>query len=336
MNNKKNVFLIGMLICILLMVSTLMVSCASEPEPEPESPPVAQTQPEPQAQEEVKTEGEAEEATPAQEPAQTGHSQAELDDLYAKLQDQVAKFRNDAVAAEGDKIFPELFGKADAQGQNAIDSYHNGDYDGLLANALLAEKMYMALSEGAAAYKARAEILNNQFDKLSQDEFNQAEADANTAIAAFNSGDIETALAGAKDLNKRYNDGLVRAWRYSADQMRLAAKQERDAALAIKANVAVKKDFAAADAVWDAGESAYKSQKYAAAVDAYKKVAPLFSDATQAAAIKRKNAQAAIDDANKKIKASETVIADNPDAKDISDEMAEQTISTNQNVEEEK
>jgi hypothetical protein len=186
-----------------------------------------------------------------------------------------------------------------------MDQYEKKDYYGARDTAAVALVRYQALKAGADAYLVRQEIVDHEFISYDPENFDKADAAGHAAIDNYSSGDFESARDGADEVHFRYNLVLGTGWAsYAADQG-ASAGVERQNALNLKANVAVRDMFNGADAVYNQAAASLKAEKYEDAATLYTNSEAFFIIVSQAAAEKRRLAEEAIKEAEEKVAASD-------------------------------
>jgi hypothetical protein len=235
--------------------------------------------------------------------------------LYAQARaDEISQARSEAVGAGIGGIYPEGLAAADATVDQAVKQYETGkeasDYYAAARSAFLALDRYRALKTVADAYTVRQEIENRGFVKYDPQNFELAEESGSRAISAYNSGDIGIAAGNAEEALLRYNLVVNTGWETYATERRAAASKERQAALDLKANVAVKNEFGTADGIYNRAETAFRGRRFNEAVDPYIQSESQFISISRIAAEKRRLAEEAIKTAEEKVVQSDETARD--------------------------
>jgi hypothetical protein len=231
--------------------------------------------------------------------------------LYAKaLEDEVLQARAEAIAAGITDLAPEYLVIADDVAISADDRYHAEDYYGADAAAREALDRYRALTAGSEGYRVREEIVRRDFAGFDADNFDQADTTFVAAADAYETGAAADALKGAAESKLRYTQVLKAGWASYAAQLQALARRERQNALDVKANVAVKNEFAGVEQIYNQAESSFKAEGYEDAAGLYVKSEAGYVAVAQTAREKRRIAEAAIQAAEKKLAESETVARD--------------------------
>jgi hypothetical protein len=226
--------------------------------------------------------------------------------LGALAQDREAEIlqaRSEALDARRD--FPDQFAEADSTADQALAQYEDKDYYAALESANSALDSYRILKLGIDANAARQEVVNWNFVPYDPDDFELAETAGRSAIDAYDAHSLETARDDAEEALLRYNLVLNAGWQAAAAEQRALAAKQRQIALNVKANVAVKNDFEIADTIYKQGETAYQGEQFANAADRYSRAATLFEMTQEAAEVKRRVAEESIRAAEERVAASD-------------------------------
>jgi hypothetical protein len=222
--------------------------------------------------------------------------------LYAQAREDEIIAARDALIATGlTPTFPEYLQNADAIAVDALGKYEAKDYYAARDTAAKALAEYQALTTGAHAYLVRQEILDRDFVRYDEDNFDKAEGIAMDALNAHNAGDIQAAGNGAEEALLRYNLVLSTAWAGYAADRRSSATAERNKALNLKANIAVRDAFQEADTVFTQAETGFKSEKYEDSSILYIESETRFVIVSQDAEKKRRIAEETMKEAEEKI-----------------------------------
>jgi hypothetical protein len=209
--------------------------------------------------------------------------------LYAQdREDELVSLRDELVATGLSGRFPDYLLDADRETAQALARYEEEDYYGARDSWTLACNKYQVLKTGASAYAARQEIVDRDFISYDPDNFNKADESGLAAVEAYNTGNIEAAREGAEEAGLRYNLVLNTAWAAHVAERKLAADRERQKALELKANVAVKAEFDAASALYNQAEVFKEAENYTEAVSLYTQSESRFIDIGRTAAEKRR------------------------------------------------
>jgi hypothetical protein len=226
--------------------------------------------------------------------------------LFAKdREDEIIAVRNEVIATGFGSIYPEYISKADQSAIQALAQYEAEDYYSAKDTAAAALAMYQVLKTGADAYFARQDIVRQGFVSIDPENFAKADEIIAGAADDYDAGNIAQAQDKAEEAGLRYNLVLKAGWRSFATERADAAAAERQKALDLKANVAVREDFNAVEEVYNRAQAAFKSEKYDDATVLYTDAAARFTVVSGTAAEKRRIAEEAIQEAEEKISASD-------------------------------
>jgi hypothetical protein len=226
--------------------------------------------------------------------------------LYAQdREDEITLARDEALGTGLADIFPDYLLEADRSVAQALAQYEGEDYYAARDTWNLARDKYRALKTGGDAYNRRREIVERNFISYDPENFSTADEVGLAAVDAYGAGDIEAALNGAEEAGLRYSLVLKTAWASYAAERRDAAVLERQKALDLKANVAVKAEFDAASLIYNQAESSVGAEKYEEAAVLYIQSEARFTVLGRTAAEKRRDAEDAIREAEQKMLESE-------------------------------
>ena len=236
--------------------------------------------------------------------------------FYEDLSEEILRTRDGAIDEGIRAISPGRLEAADLRIDKALEQYEAGNsaetdnaaaenYYAAAAAAFDALDRYQALTLGLRAYRLEEEILERGFAGYDAENYARAGDSLDSAIAAYDEGDTETALAQAEEALFRCSLVMNEGWLAYAGGLKLSAETERRNALGAKANVAVRRYFDEADTLYTRGTTAYDAQDYAASAEYFSRSIPLFENAVQTAKQKRALAEEAIQTAEIRIGQSE-------------------------------
>ena len=226
--------------------------------------------------------------------------------LYAQArEDEIMALRNKLIAAGARDYFPEPFTVADKTALTALDQYEADDYYAARDTAAQALTMYRILTSAYDAWLVRREIEEREFESYDPDNFDRAREILSDAIDAYGAGNYALAQENADEALLRYNLVLSTGWAAYAELRSSLADAERQAALDIKANVAVKDLFSTADTTFKTGTDAFDSKEYEEAAKQFISSEALFVLASTSASEKRHTAVETIREANRRIDESD-------------------------------
>ena len=235
------------------------------------------------------------------------------DDLFAKtvpllaqaVEDEIIAARNELIATGLTREFPEYLKGADETTLKALAQYESGDYYAARETAATALAKYQILLSAANAFLSREEIIANNFISRDEENFNKAETAGSAAMEAYDEGKLQAARDGIDEAQLRYNLVLNTGWETLVSERVQMASAERQKALNNKANVAVRAEFNAANALYEQAAASLKERKFRDAANQYRESGLKFAAASKAAEEKRITAEEAIREAEEKIEASD-------------------------------
>jgi hypothetical protein len=226
--------------------------------------------------------------------------------LYAQdREDEITAARDEALLTGLKDSFPDYLTDADRTAVQVLEQFEAEDYYTARDTAFLARGKYRALKSGGDAYTKRQEILKWDFSSSDPDNYSRAEEAGLAAIEAYEAGNIDDALTNAEEAGLRYSLVLKTGWTRRVSEQKTVAEAERQKALDVKANVAVKADFDAASAIYNQAEASAQTESYEDAAGFYAQSADRFVVITKTAEEKRREAEEAIREAEQKILESE-------------------------------
>jgi hypothetical protein len=224
--------------------------------------------------------------------------------LYAQDRaDEAIALRDSVISAGINDLYPEELYAADLVALDGVAQYEAEDYSAANITAAKSLGIYQALNVGMDVYNVRQEILNRNFTDYDSYNFNRADDISLAAIDSYEAGNIEKALDGAEEVKPLYNRVLSTGWA-------AATGQERQNALDMKANIAVRNEFDAAEKLYSQAEAARKAGKYEESADLYNQSASRFTSLVQTVTEKRRIATEALRAVEKKVAESEEAARD--------------------------
>jgi hypothetical protein len=212
----------------------------------------------------------------------------------------------DALVATGvPASFPEYLQEVDDSGLLAVSQYEEGEYAAAKETATDVLGRYQAMKVAADAWLARQEIIDNGFVERNSAGLADADNAGLAAVDAYFAGDIDSALRNAGEALRRYNGVLTVAWAAYTAELGEAARKARQAALDLKANVAVKDTFDEGEGFYTRAGAALRIGNYKDAAGFYTQSESIFLLAGQSAAEKRRLADEALREAERRIEASD-------------------------------
>jgi hypothetical protein len=209
--------------------------------------------------------------------------------------------REQAVQAGAEKTKGEALQAADAAAQEGGRRYGEKDYYAAAGSYNAAREYYSLAERMAAGAKLRGDITSRKLMQYDGKSYAQGEENTAAADAAYQRQDIPAAQSAAEAALANYQAVIDASWKGLAEERAKAAKAEQAKALEAKAQIALKSDYAAAEAVLAQGDGAMKKREYQQAHAQYSQAETLFAAAGRNAAQKRRNAENSIKQADKKV-----------------------------------
>jgi tetratricopeptide (TPR) repeat protein len=218
--------------------------------------------------------------------------------LYAEaLREELARARFEAVDTGIEDLSPDRLTAADDLAVSAQTQYDQGDYYPAAETAYSALDAYSALAAGALGFRQQQEIEAREFVQDDPENYALALSAFDEALAAYDSGDIPEALDLALQAMFRYNQTLRFGWVSYTEEREVTATIPREASMDLKANIAAKEQFEAAEAVYNQAYAALRAGEYEKAVEFFEQSGDLFTDVYATVVEKRQRAEEAIRDA---------------------------------------
>lgn len=245
--------------------------------------------------------------------ARYGEAAAAFEDLFRKSlaayaqdrEQEINEARAQAVSDGAGELLPEFLVQADKTALEALDSYEAEEYYPAAEKAHQALDRYRVLKTGTEAYIIRLDIEKRNLYRYIPVEFDQADEAGDGAIDAYRADDIAGAGKLAEEARDLYQQALEAALEDLALERWDTAEKERRLALELKADMAVRRNFFAADAVYGQAGKAFQDQLYELAAFFYEQAGQLFVRAQRDTLGKRRLAEDAIRNAEEKVVESE-------------------------------
>ena len=230
-----------------------------------------------------------------------------IEKYYENKEAELIAARNAAINAGALELIPDFLFDADNTVAMAVQKYETKDFYSAKDTAIEALNMYQVLKIGLDAYAVREIIVGRGMERY--DPRNVEIAD-DTMYAAADDYEARN-LTGARDKVEaallRYNLSLRTAWEsYSADKGAEAA-DDRQLALNMRANVAVRSEFNAAQEVFDRANTAFRNQRYEDAARGFEDSISRFATVMAMTRVRRAAAEEALERANQVLAESDEI-----------------------------
>jgi len=213
--------------------------------------------------------------------------------------------REAAVNAGAEEVVPDRLAQADTLAEQSGQKFDDTDFFGSMEDGKEALVRYKILQTIAEARSKQVEADNNGFFSQDPDNYMLAAEAGNNAVDFYDEGKLPEAQAAADEALSRFKQVISNGWGSRVEEKAAAANKWRDAALAVKANVAVKSEYDAADQVYNNANAALRAEEYAVAAELFGQSEGLFNKAHDNAVVKRDRAEEALREAEQKLAASE-------------------------------
>ena len=205
---------------------------------------------------------------------------------YLTLKDGIEAYNlREEIAKRAEELVPDVLLQTDTVGLDAIAKWDAEDYSGAKLGAAEALVMFSALKTARDAYDLREEILERA-EGLFPNYLSQADDIALDAIDKWLAEDY----LGAKET-------AGTAW---IMYLVLGASTERQTAIDLKANTAVRQEFYSAEAIFNQANAAYSGQRYEEAATLYEECLLIFRMTSQMVLDRQRAAGEAIRRADQK------------------------------------
>jgi hypothetical protein len=212
----------------------------------------------------------------------------------------LSRERSAAASAGIDRIAPAHLNDADRLAAETRQNLNSAGYIPEEDTVYRPVDMYSALKPRADGYKVRQEIIERGFADTDPITMAAGDSDTSAAIQDYEAGNPKSSRDRANDAFERYNAVLLNGWLSLVQERMLEASKERQAAVEVKAPVAVRDDFNRADTIYQQAQADFNARKYESAADLYRQSAARFIAAARSAEDKRRRAEETIATAKQK------------------------------------
>jgi hypothetical protein len=219
--------------------------------------------------------------------------------VAAQRQQDAGKARGRAVKADAAIYSPDALARADSRFAAADATLAAGDSKAAIAGYGTTIAAFDAVEKRSLAVAIRDQVDTLNYGELDTGNYALA-GEKLDSVEALISSDPEKALDNAAEAVLRYNLVMAKGWELTAGGKRDDAGQYKAESEEIKAQVAVKEEYAEAKSVWDVGVEVYESGDHEAATVLFAQAEDLFYAVFQKTLTKKEAADAAIRDATAK------------------------------------
>ena len=220
----------------------------------------------------------------------------------AKLMEQINDARQAAIEAGADRNCPEQMNKLDY----LLSGLKDSDNPEKAAQSII--DRYNLLATYSKAVDAKDEIDENGFESYAKNNYDRGVDNLDKVEAAFeaDSDDFDKSVfVNADNALKEFNTVINVAYKKIAKEEREAAMEAKKNADSVKAGVARKSEYKDAADLIQSGDSLYAMQNAKKAAEKYKDANTKFTYLYEDVSAKRAAAQAAIEEAKKRVAESE-------------------------------
>jgi hypothetical protein len=214
--------------------------------------------------------------------------------VVANAKAQASKLRDTAVQKKAGDLFPDLFASAEADFSKPQSAESSGDYDSALTGYRASALEYQVLYKLCDASGARTFLVSRDLAKWDPSNWSLAEAKYGSSQGLFKQ-DAHASNDAVDEANLRYGVVRTTAYEYYAADRKKASETERDRAAGIKADVAVKDEYAAALALYAKAASDNDAKDYEASSAEFDSAATAFAQVYSHAKVKMDTAKGALD-----------------------------------------
>jgi hypothetical protein len=227
-------------------------------------------------------------------------------DLKSYLADERAKeaeaMRQAALGKSADKLFADPFAQALTEYQKRVAARDAGDYEEAIAGFQASTLSFSVLYRLCEASAASDKIGSRDFAKWDGSNWSLAEGRYGAAQSLLAS-DAKASSDAVDEANLRYGLVWQNALEFYAGERRSASEDEDKRALDLKANVAVKDEYAAARALYDEAEAKAAEKDFDTSAGLYDQAAKAFDGAYDDAKAKLDAALGELDSLDKALAA---------------------------------
>ena len=219
--------------------------------------------------------------------------------------DVLAAAREKAVEAGAEELVPDRLAVADSCAAGSGEKLENGDVYGSLNTGKEAWDRYRILETLAMAHNMQAEADKSDLFSVDPDNYTLGAEAGNKAVEFYDEGNLAKSQAEASEALARFTQVVGSSMAVEVEEMASYANEWRTAAQEVKADVAVKSDFAAAESVYNQAHVALREKNYFSARELFEQSGELFMTAHDNALEKRDIAEDALSRSEQMLSESE-------------------------------
>jgi hypothetical protein len=224
--------------------------------------------------------------------------------LAERERQNAAQLRDSALGKGAADSFADLLAPVEANWDKAGQARSSGDFEGAIALYRASAREYEVMYKLCDAKKARDSILARDFAKWDPSNWNLAEA-RYAATKSLLPQDAKAAAASVDEALLRYSIAFQTALEYYAGDRQKSSVAARERATGIKAQVAVKDEYAQALDLFDKAEAARAAKDFEGSASLYDRSAASFASAYSHAKVKMDSAKGELDSLDSSLAAAE-------------------------------
>jgi hypothetical protein len=224
-------------------------------------------------------------------------------------QSDAAAARKRALGVDAETLSPAALALADAALAAADAALAAGDFKAAIASYGLAVSAFDAVEKRSSALAVKATVDSLDYGPLDAGNYALA-GQKMAAVDELLAKEPKAAQDAAEESLLRYRLVLAKGWELTAGGKRDAAQKFKLDAEKIKAQVAVKAEYAEAKTLWDEGLAVFAAGNHEVSAPIFEQAELMFSAVYDKAAAKRAAAEAAIKAAASKNEESATIVVE--------------------------
>ena len=220
-------------------------------------------------------------------------------------QDVLAAARQKAVDAGAEELVPDRLAVADTYTKSSEEKFQGGDIYGSLNSGKEAWDRYRILETLALARAKQEEADANDLFSKDPDNYMLAAEAGNNSVDLYDEGDLVKSQAEANAALAGFTQVIRSLYMADVEEKASLARDARAAAQEIKAQIAVRSDYEAAESVYNQAHVALRADQYEEAKDLFDRSTGLYNIAYEKALEKRTIAEEALRRSEQKLAESE-------------------------------
>jgi hypothetical protein len=202
--------------------------------------------------------------------------------------------RNKAVKAGAEELAEDQLLMADIKGAEAVKLNEAKDYHAARVVTFLARDMYETLETALNAFHLRNELEDRGFAAYDEEAIDAIDTIAESALDDYEAGDISVARSKFENVYNMYLEFKAEWMEVYAGEISGSAKEERQRAMDLKANIAARFDFDTANSLYDRANKSLLNREFEDAANLFYRSKIMFESLSQATTQKRGIAEEAL------------------------------------------